>query len=266
VFVNVPLVRVPVRVAPLDAVEMTVGSQITAMLSVLLMVVGPAPKVPEALTSKMMPPVEVSEVVPSPQLVQVAVPLRAGGPVTATEAGDAFGAPDGEKILLGNGAEVTVTVKAPVCFDVREAPTLTVYTSVAAAEPVVNRMLTVAPGSTVAVPGEVGIAVQVVPLSTENSGVPPVVAKLPQMKDGELVPEIAKVGSTVVTVFGVVDSVLGLRVKALGVRFITNDRVVVTVPSVKPPVIVALPGESPQRPELATFTHRVCTVSPLTTA
>jgi hypothetical protein len=77
------------------------------------------------------------------------------------------------------------------------------------------------------------------------------------MNDGELVPAIVKVGSAVVTVFGVVLSTLGARVNALGVRFITRVSVVVAVGVVRSPVIVALPAESPQRPELATLTQRV---------
>jgi hypothetical protein len=86
------------------------------------------------------------------------------------------------------------------------------------------------------------------------------------MKDGELVPEMVKVGSAVVTVAGVVLSVFGLSVKALGVRFSANDNVVVAPGVVKVPEMFAFPGESPQSPELGTFTQRVCTVVALVTA
>jgi hypothetical protein len=77
------------------------------------------------------------------------------------------------------------------------------------------------------------------------------------MKDGALVPEIVKVGSAVVTVSGVVESVFGDRVKALGVRFIEKLKLEVRVGVVRSPVIVAFPGESPQVPELGVFTQRV---------
>ena len=70
-----------------------------------------------------MPPVEVSEVVPSAQDAQVAVPAKL--PVD-TEAGEALGAPAGENEEDGNGVVATVTVNAPLCFEAREAPTLTV--------------------------------------------------------------------------------------------------------------------------------------------
>jgi hypothetical protein len=86
------------------------------------------------------------------------------------------------------------------------------------------------------------------------------------MKEEELVPAMVKVGLVVVTVAGVVVSTLGARVKALGVRFITRLKLDVADGVVREPVIVALPAESPQRPELATLTQRVWTVVVLVTA
>jgi hypothetical protein len=79
------------------------------MVSVLLIEVGPAPKPPAPFFWKTIPPVEVSEVVPSFQVAE-AVPLRVA---VFTEAGLAFGAPAGENVVLGNGEVATVTVKAP---------------------------------------------------------------------------------------------------------------------------------------------------------
>ena len=89
------------------------------------------------------------------------------------------------------------------------------------------------------------------------------VPNAPQLKDGELVPAIVNVGSAVVTVLGVVVSVFGTSENALGVRFIVKLKVVVSpLDDVRVPVIVALPGASPHKPELGTFTQRVWTVVP----
>jgi hypothetical protein len=124
-------------------------------------------------------------------------------------------------------------------------------------------MLTVAPGFTVALPGAVGIAAQVVPPSVVYCGVPPVVAKIPQMNEGASVPAMVKVGSAVVTVLGVVLSVLGTKVIAFGVRSIVNEKVVVSpLDDVRVPVMVALPGLSPQVPDEGTLTQRVRTLVP----
>jgi hypothetical protein len=180
-------------------------------------------------------------------------------------AGLAFGAPAGENVVFGNAAVATVTVKVPLSFAVADPPTFRVKTSVAAAAPVVNRIRTLSKLSTVAVPGAVGIVTQVVPPSTENSGREPVVANVPQILAGELMPATVNEGLVLVTVFGVVLSVAGERVKALGTLSSVRVKVLVLVPSVRVPVITAASAASPQRPEPDTFFQRVVIAAPLVT-
>jgi hypothetical protein len=230
------------------------------MLSVSLIDVGPAPY-PPPFTWNWIPPVEVNEVVPSAH-VALAVPLSVA---VLMLAGLALGAPAGENVVSGKLAVLTTTVNVLLCFAVTEAPTFRVKTSVAAAAPVVNRITTACPSLTVSVPGAVGMATHVAPPSTEYSGRDPVVVNAPQIFAGALIPATVNVGLALVTVFGVVVSVAGKNVNAVGTLSRRREKVLVFVPSVRVPVIVVASAASPQRPEPDTSFQRVVTVAPLVT-
>jgi hypothetical protein len=142
-----------------------------------------------------------------------------------TEAGDAFGAPAGVKLLRGNGAVATVTVKIPLWNwpAVVEAPAFTVRTSVPAPLAVVKRNSTGVPGLTIfAILGAVGKAIQVPPLLMEYWALLPPPAREPQISEGAFVPVKVTVGFAAVTVSGVVLSVFGAKVKPSGTRSITK--------------------------------------------
>jgi hypothetical protein len=194
----------------------------------------------------------------------LAVPYRLC-PDTLIEAGDALGALAGPNVDRGNVLDETVTVKFALCFAVAEAPTLTVKTSVPGAPPVVNRTLALAAGLRRTEPGVEGIAAQVEPLSIEYSGELPVVAKVPQRKEGAFVPETVNEGVTEVTVFGVVVCVFGDRTNADGTRSTNRLKLLVRVPSVSVPAIVVPSAASPQAPVGPVF-HCVVIASVSTTA